>query len=85
MKITFYVFLGITAFVYLYFLSKIQKPIKFLIFSALIYLMILAAIDLTAFFSGIYIPINECVVASIAFFGIPAIVGLIAFKFIFIL
>lgn len=85
MKIAFYVFLGITAFVYLYFLSKIQKPIKFLIFSALIYLMILASVDLTAFFSGFYIPINECVLVSIAFLGIPAVVGFIAFKFIFIL
>lgn len=47
--------------------------------------MILASVDLTAFFSGFYIPINECVLVSIAFLGIPAVVGFIAFKFIFIL
>ena len=73
MKVFFIVFLSVFTMAILFFAIKSHSFFKTLIFNAFLGLCTLAIIDLTAKFSGIYIPINSYSVSSSAVFGIPAI------------
>ncbi|MGI6279807.1 MAG: pro-sigmaK processing inhibitor BofA family protein [Acutalibacteraceae bacterium] len=72
-------FLGI-----LLFSIKSHKFIKILLFNAFIGVCILAIIDLTAKFTGIYIPVNIYSVVGSATFGVPAVCGFLLLQIIFV-
>ncbi len=76
--------LGITAFMIFIFALKSKKPFKVLLFNAFMGLTLLAIIDLTSKFTGVYIPINEYTVTGSAVFSIPALCAFLAMNFIFV-
>jgi len=51
------------------------KSIKRLFLNGIFGLLILAVIDITAKFSGVYIPLNIYTVLGTVGFGIPAVIG----------
>lgn len=63
------------------FLSK--RPLRLLLLNALAGICALAAINLTARFSGVHIPINQATAVGGCVFGLPAIAGFLLLNFIF--
>ena len=54
-----------------------------LLFNAFIGIAVMAVIDLTAKFTGVYIPVNQYTVTGSAVFGIPAVCGFLILPIIF--
>ena len=77
MKTFFIVIFSLFAAVVLFFGIKSHKFLKTLLFNAFLGLCTLAIIDLTAKFTGMYIPLNWYSVGGSAVFGITFIVLLI--------
>lgn len=76
--------LALFSLVILFFAIKSHNFLKTLFFNAFIGLVILAIIDLTGKFTGIFIPINPYSVAGASVFGIPAICGLLILQILII-
>lgn len=68
----------------LFFAIKSRKFLKTLLFNAFLGIGILALIDLTGRFTGIYIPVNLYSVAGSGAFGIPAVCGFLVLQIIFV-
>lgn len=75
--------LSVFAFTILGFAIKSKSTFKILVFNAFMGWVTLAIIDLTAKFSGVYIPVNEYTVTGCGIFGIPAVIIFLIFRFIF--
>ena len=73
MKTFFIVIFSFFAAVVLFFGIKSHKFLKTLLFNAFLGLCTLAIIDLTAKFTGMFIPINPYTVTGSAVFGLPAV------------
>ena len=73
MKTFFIVIFSFFAAVVLFFGIKGHKFLKTLLFNAFLGLCTLAIIDLTAKFTGMFIPINPYTVTGSAVFGLPAV------------
>ena len=75
---TFFIFLivllSVFALAVVFFCIKSHKFFKTLLFNAFIGVCVLAIIDLTAKFAGMFIPINPYTVTGSAVFGLPAVV-----------
>ncbi len=72
-NIIFIAILSLHTLVILFFALKSHKFFKTLLFNAFLGLCVLAIIDLTAKYSGLYIPLNPYSVISSGVFGIPAV------------
>ncbi len=70
---------------YLYFIFKHDRPIVLFITNASISLILVAIINLTAFLSGQYLPVNEWTVSCATVTGVPGIVGMLILRYIFVL
>ena len=68
------VVLSVFALCILFFAIKSHKLFKTLLFNAFLGISILAIINLTAKFTGMYIPLNWYSVSGCAAFGIPAVI-----------
>lgn len=68
----------------LIFAVKTKKFFKTLLLNAFLALCVMAAIDLTAKFTGVHIPVNWWTVAGTAVFGIPAVCGYLILPLIFL-
>lgn len=83
----FFIFNIITLSVFLLaillFAVKSHRFTKTLAFNAFIGLTILAIIDLTGKFTGIYIPVNIYSAAGSAVYGVPALCGFLLLQVIF--
>lgn len=66
----------------LLFAIKSRNFFKTLLFNAFLGMCVLAIIDLTGKFTGIFIPINEYSVAGSGTFGIPAVCGFLILQII---
>ena len=85
MKVLF-IFLGVILSIFLlcilFFSIKSHKFLKTIFLNAFFGLSILAIMDLTSKFTGIFIPINEFSVTGISLFGIPAVCGFLVLRII---
>ena len=74
---TFLIFLVVLLSVFtlaiVFFAIKSHRFFKTLLFNAFIGVCVLAIIDLTAKFTGMFIPINPYTVTGSAVFGLPAV------------
>ena len=57
-----------------------KKPFKYLLLNLLSGVIALAAVNLTARFSGVHIPVNPYSAGAGAVFGIPAVFGLLILR-----
>ncbi len=73
MKAFFIAVFSVFSLVLLFFYIKSHKFLKMIIFNAFLGLSILAIINLTSEFTGLYIPINWYSVGGISVFSVPAI------------
>lgn len=73
----------LSAFIIFCFAVKSKKLLKTLLLNGFMGICLLAIINLTAKFSGVYIPINLYTVSGSAVFGIPALIGFLVLGFIF--
>ena len=73
MKVFFIAVFSVFLLVLLFFYIKSHKFFKMLIFNAFLGLSLLAIINLTSKFTGLYIPINWYSVGGISVFSVPAI------------
>ena len=82
----FFIFLIIVLSIFflavLLFAIKSHKFFKTLLFNAFLGIGVLAIIDLTGKFTGIFLPINLYSVAGSGVFGIPAVCGLLVLQII---
>lgn len=76
--------LGITAFVILILAFSGKKPFRTLFLNAVIGICAVAAIKLTAKYTGVQIPINKFTVVGSAVFGLPSVIGFLVLKLIFL-
>lgn len=60
-----------------------RKPLRCIILNIIIGIAGLAAVNMTARFTGVYIPVNEWTVSGSAIFGIPGVCGIILLQVIF--
>ena len=70
--------------VILYFALKKGGLFKIIFLNALLGILAVAAINLTEKYTGCYIPINAYTVFFPSAFGLPAVIGLVLLKFIFL-
>ncbi len=84
-EIVLWVFLGIYIIFWLCLFARVKNKGKYLLFSSLISLALLAVINLTGFATGLKIPINECTVIGTLIGNVPAIGGFLLLRYIFIL
>ena len=87
MKIINWIFMAVfflTAFAILIIAFKSRKPIKVLFSNAFFGILALGIIDLTAKFTGAYIPLNNYTVFGSMTYGIPAVSLFLILKLIFI-
>ncbi len=70
---------------FLFVLKKHKKTVKFILYQAVISVLLLAILNLTSFLTGRYIPVNECTVLGISLGGVPMIFCFLLLKFIFVL
>lgn len=59
---------------------KSRRPVRSVAINALIGILAIAAVNLTAQFSGVHIPINVYTVPFSAVFGLPAVCTIIIFE-----
>lgn len=79
-----FLILGISAFIILILAFRGKGAFKTLFLNALLGVMTLIIINLTAKFSGAYIPINEYTAGLSAVFGLPAVCAFLLLRIIFI-
>lgn len=84
LKYSVIVLLGIASFLIFVFSIKSKKFLRIIMFNAFMGLALLSLIDLTAKFTGVYIPVNQYTVSGGAVLGVPALCGFLLLKFIFI-
>ncbi len=60
-----------------------RKPLRCIILNIAIGVAALAAVNITARFTGVYIPVNEWTVGGSAVFGMPGVCGIILLQMIF--
>ncbi len=84
LKIVFLVILCISAIVIFFCAARREKTIKLLFLNSLFGILSLAAVDLTAKFTGVFIPVNIYSVLGAVFFGVPSTIGFLFLPFIFI-
>lgn len=63
---------------------KSRRPISTLLLNAFVGLSSMAIIDLTAKYTGVFIPINPYTVAGCSSLGIPAVLGFLLCKALFL-
>lgn len=68
---------------FIYFLSKIKKPMRFLFYQSLISIILMLIINLTGFATGQHIPVNYGTVFGTLAGGVPFLVLVLLIKFIF--
>ena len=73
MKVFFIAVFSVFLLPFLFFCIKSHKFFKMVVFNAFIGLSLLAIINLTSKFTGLYIPINWYSVGGISVFSVPAI------------
>lgn len=83
-KIIFISLAVIYGFVYLIFAAKTEKPFKTIFGFAVLGLIAMTVINLTSKFSGVYIPVNFYTVGINAALGLPATIGLVLARMIFL-
>ena len=76
--------LSVSGLIMFVFDVKSKRFFKTVFFNAFMGLILLSIIDLTAKFTGVYIPVNEYTVTGSAVYGIPALLMFLALKFVFI-
>ena len=76
-EIILYIILVITLISIFVFLYKTGKPLKNAFYLLLVSFITLAIVNLTAPFSGVYVPINPYSVTTTAVYGLPGIAGII--------
>lgn len=84
LKYSAIVLLSVSGLIMFVFAVKSKKFFKTVFFNAFMGLILLSTIDLTAKFTGVYIPVNEYTVTGSAVYGIPALLMFLALKFVFI-
>lgn len=84
LKYSAIVLLSVSGLIMFVFAVKSKKFFKTVFFNAFMGLILLSIIDLTAKFTGVYIPVNEYTVTGSAVYGIPALLMFLALKFVFI-
>ena len=62
---------------------KSRRPFRSAVINALLGVAALAAVNLTARFTGVRVPLNIYTVPSSAVFGIPAVMTFVVFQFLF--
>ena len=73
LSVVFISLLSVFAFVLIIIYIKSRRPIRSAVLNALLGLAALAAVNLTARFTGVYIPINIYSLPGAAIFGLPAV------------
>ena len=76
--------LTITELVFLVLAIKSRKPLTVIFGNALLGIGAIIIINLTAKYSGCYIPVNLYSVSGAALLGLPAVAGLLIMNFLFI-
>ena len=76
--------LSVFAFVLFIIYIKSRRPLRAAALNALIGILSLAAVNLTARFTGVYIPVNIYSLPATAVFGLPAAAVLIVLQIVFI-
>ena len=84
LKYAMIIVLGVFVLIILGFAIKTKKTFKILFFNAFLGITSLAIINLTAKFTGAYIPINEYTVTGCGIFGVPAVIFFLILRFIFV-
>ncbi|MBO4433234.1 MAG: pro-sigmaK processing inhibitor BofA family protein [Clostridia bacterium] len=74
--------LSVSAFVLIILYIRSRRPIRSAVLNALLGLAALAAVDLTARFTGVYIPINIYSLPGAAIFGMPAVCAFVIIQMI---
>ncbi len=62
---------------------KSRKPFRLLLLNGLAGITALAVIDLTAKFTGMYLPVNPWTAAGSALYGMPAVGGFLVLQILF--
>lgn len=83
LKITLITLTSIYGLVYIILAFMTKKPIRTILWTALLGVLSLAAVNLSASFTGVGIPINAYTVGLSAAGGVPAAAALILFRTIF--
>ena len=83
LKTVFICLLVIYGFIYLILAVGTKKPFKTIFFYAFLGVLGLAIVNLTAKFSGVYIPVNAYTLGSSAALGLPGTIGLLILRIIF--
>ncbi|MBR6573192.1 MAG: pro-sigmaK processing inhibitor BofA family protein [Clostridia bacterium] len=81
-KIIFIIIAVIYSILLIVFSILTKKPFKSLLYNALIGLFLFIFIDLTAFFTGVWIPINDYTVAISILGGLPGVLLLAVARFL---
>lgn len=85
MKI-FYLLMGFIlaffALLYLVLLIITKKPFKYLFLNALCGIWCFAVVDLTAFYTGLHLPVNYATVLTTGILGVPGVALLEIMKYI---
>lgn len=74
----------IYGFLYLLFAVATNKPFKTIFFFAFLGVLGVVVVNLTAKYSGVYIPINSYSLGTSAALGLPGTIGLLVLRIIFI-
>lgn len=77
------VWLTVYVILLLYFAFASGKPFRVLFVNALLGLASFLAVDLTARFSGVYLPLNPWTAGTAAGMGLPGVFGLLILRLIF--
>lgn len=81
-EIVLLVFLIIYLLALLIALSKVKKPVKFMLTQFAVSLICIAIINLTTFASGVHIPINYGTIIGTSVGGVPFLCGILAINVI---
>ena len=81
-KISFIVLSSIYLIILIFFSILTKKPFKTLLFNGALGLFCFVIVDLTAIFTGLWIPINDYTVGISLLGGIPGVVLLIIARFL---
>lgn len=84
LKTVFICICVIYGFLYFIFAVGTKKPFKTIFFYAFLGVLGLIAVNITAKFSGVYIPVNTYTIASSAALGMPGTITLLILKTIFL-
>lgn len=83
LKIPLIILLSLSAFLILLFTLSGKKPFGTLLLNLFMGIVLLAIINLTSVYTGIYIPVNKYTVVGSGVFGVPSIIGLLLLNIIF--